>query len=385
MGKMLLILIVSSGMIFSIITLNINQSNSAMLTNSVSEYEGVTAKNNAASGIEIAVKSLSQDTAWSGINNSQLMQGSVTVNVQNTTSKYFNGPDDGLVSARLVTATGKMGNQTHVVRAVIQLPSGTSTKKVVPPFLKYAIAAGQNLQLTGNITVRDDFNPLWNANVHTNQNFQMNGNNTIKGFLTYVQNAQSTPGHRLKTSITPNVNPDNLPNHYKTPIIEIPDFEPEDYKHLATDIHNANYKVSGNFSLGTKDNPKIVYVGGNLDISGNVTGYGVFIVKGNTKITGNVNIITIDPTSSNLGIYSKGNIDVNGNVTLKAQLLGSQNINLGGNVKVYGSMTAKQNVNFNGNTQIYYRPANDNLTNPFWKTEGKGTGSLRPVILSYYE
>ncbi len=385
MGKMLLIVVVSAGVIFSLISLNMNTSNTEMVTNSVQEYESVHAKNNAAAGIELAIKNLSVDTAWAGVNKRTLYQGNVSITVQNTQSRYFNGPNEGLIGARLVTSTGLVGDQTHIIRAVIQLPTSSGPPGKVPPFLTYAIASGEDFALTGNVQVRDDFNPLWNANVHTNKNFRMTGNPTIKGFLSYTGTASSTPGHRLNTNIKPNVNLNGDPVHFKSPEIEIPDFNPEDYIGLATHKHMGNYSVSGNLTLGTKDNPSIIYVGGNLTLNGNVKGYGVFIVKGTTTINGNVNILGIDPTSSNLGLYSKGNINMNGNVTVKAQLLSSEDINLNGNVSVHGSMAAQGKVNFNGNVGVYYRPAADELSSPFWKTGGGGTIATRPVILSYYE
>lgn len=382
---MLLIVVVSAGVIFSLVSLNMNTSNTEMVTNSVREYESVHAKNNAAAGIELAVKNLSVDTAWSGVNKRTLYQGNVSISVQNTQSRYFNGPNEGLIGARLVTSTGLVGNQTHIIRAVIQLPGSSGPLNKVPPFLTYAIASGENLHLNGNINIRDDFNPLWNANVHTNKNFSMNGNNTIKGFLSYTGNASSNPAHRLNTNITPNVNPDNDPNHFQTDAIEIPTFDPDDYLDVVTDFYAGNKSFNGNIILGTKDNPKIIYVGGNLTLNGNVTGYGAFVVKGTTTLNGNVNITTIDPTSSNLGIYSKGNITMNGNVTVKAQLLSSNKITLNGNVKVHGSMAALGGVLFNGNVRVYYRPAAEELSDPFWKGGGGGTIATRPVILSYYE
>src|SRR5690606_39662278 len=105
------------------------------------------------------------------------------------------------------------------------------------------------------------------------------------------------------------------PNHQKVDPLDIPSFNPDDYKDVATQVYNTNKTFSGNISLGTKENPEIIYVGGDLKITGNVSGYGVFIVKGNILINGNVTITSIDPTGNNLGLYSKGDINVNGNVT----------------------------------------------------------------------
>ncbi len=385
MGKMLIILISGAFVLYSIGNLNINQSNTAMIGNAVDQYETAQASNYAESGIDYAVSMLSQDTTWSGVNNKVISNGTVSISVVNTAAKYYQGSDVGLTRGRLITAIGTQGSHSDTVRAVIQLPSSSgSSSSSAPPFMNYAIASGNSLHMNGNVTVTDDNNNNLNANVHTNSNFAMNGNNKIDGFLTYGGNAHSNPASRLNTSIVPNQNPDNLPNHQKVDPLDIPSFNPDDYKDVATQVYNTNKTFSGNISLGTKENPEIIYVGGDLQITGNVSGYGVFIVKGNILINGNVTITSIDPTGNNLGLYSKGDINVNGNVTLKAQLLASSNINLGGNTKVYGSVTAKGHINFNGNVSIYYRAATPELTSPFWPVEGAGPKSTRPAIISYY-
>lgn len=384
MGKMLLLLIVGLGLIFALTGLNIQRSNTSMVANSVLEYQRVQAKNYAASGIEIAIKNLSLDTNWTGIANKALYEGTVTINVQSTTSKYYNGPDMGLTSTRLITAISTVGEMKDTIRAVVKLPSAGGSSGV-PGFFNYAVASGGNLHLNGNANIQDDFNPQWNANIHTNGNFQMNGVNTVKGFLSYVGNAQSNPSWRLDSNITPNQNPNNLPNRAQISPVEIPDFKAEDYLDVATDIFYDNKTYSGNIELGTAENPRIIYVDGNLNISGNITGYGAFIVKGNVHVTGNVNITSMDPITSNLGIYTNGNIQINGNVTLKAQILAKGNAQVGGNVKIHGSLVTKGNVQFNGGVNLYYRPSNEILTKPFWEGEGSGDDSVRPQLLSYYE
>lgn len=384
MGKMLLIVVLGASLIFSVMSLNMNRSNTSMFSNSVSEYENVHAKNNASAGIEIAIKNLSMDTSWTGTKTVQLHQGDVEITIQKTTSKYFNGPDEGLKRGRLITALGKSGSQEHVIRTVVELPSPNSSKGKLPPFMKYAMASDENISIQ-NVNIRDDNNSNWNSNVHTNKSFTMNGNNLIRGFLTYKGTASSNPGHRLNTQIVPNLNPDGSPNHYQSDEIEIPAFEPDDYIDIATEVHKGNLSVNGTTLLGTKDNPKIIYVGGNLNISGTFLGYGVYIVKGNVNVTANISILSEDPNSSSLGIYAKGNVECGNNTTIKAQLFSYGKISFSSNSRLYGSMTAKGIFEFKGRTEIYYKPASDVLTAQIWKVDGVGPASERPVILSYYE
>jgi hypothetical protein len=385
MGRMLLILILGGSILFSLTSININKGNLSMVENNVDQYNFGAAKNYTESGVEFAISKLAADTSWSGTQNFQLHGGSFSITVENTSSTYFNGPNTGLTSAKLITVIGISGDRADTVRSVIQLPSASGFGPP-PAYLQYAVATGNNLHMNGNVTIRDDNNPSINANIHTNADFHMNGNNTIKGFLTYVGEAESNPSHAINNDIVPNQNPDGQASSQRTGAVEIPRFNPDDYKAKADSVFPNNITLSGNISLGTKDNPKVIYVGGDLSIKGNVSGYGEFIVKGNILLNGNVDIASDDPASSSLGLYTAGDLNANGNVTVKAQILTGGNVNLGGNCKVYGSVTAKGSVNFGGNVDIYYRPANGALTKPL-EDDSEATNAIvqsRPKILSYY-
>ena len=386
MGRMLLILVLGGGMLFSVANLNINTSNVAMATNAYVEYQTAQAKDYARSGVEIGIKNLSIDTAYTGTTCKQLMGGTVTITVQNTTSQFYNGPNMSLSSARLITAVSQVGSQVDTVRTVIQLPT-SSSNPIVPPFLNYALATGGSITMNGNVTIRDDDNSQWNANIHTNNNFQMNGNNSIKGFLTYVGNALSNPSSRLNTNIVPNQNPNNLVSHSQGPAVTIPQFNPDTYKNEAGLTYQSNATLKGNITLGSKANPEIIYVNGDLNLNGNttLTGYGIFIVKGNILVNGNVTIKEQDENGSNVGLYCTGDLNANGNVNINAQILTGGNANLNGNVKVYGNITSAGVVNFNGNNTIYYKPANAALTQPFWPQNNNSATTTRPSIISYYE
>ncbi len=383
MGKMLLIVVMGAGIIFSVVSLTINKSNTSMVSNAAQEYEGVMAKNYASSGIEYALKNLSDDTTWTGVDNKSLSNGSFTITVVNTNAKYFNGPAAGVVKGRLITSIGTYSTSIDTIRAVLQLPTGTGSS-IPPPFLDYAVCSGSDFSLNGNALITDDNNNSWNANVHTNADFHMNGNNTINGFLTYYSNASSNPSWRLGTAISPNVNPNGDPSYNQVPLITMPSYNPDDYKFLATTVYNSNKTLSGNTILGTKENPEIIYVGGDLTLSGNISGYGILLVKGNINCNGNVTINSIDPSGNNLGLYVKGNLNANGNVKLYAQIYSNSDVNLNGNVKVYGGVTAKGTVHFNGNVSVYYRPTTTELTQPIWPQAG-GSTATRPTIISYFE
>ncbi len=288
-----------------------------------------------------------------------------------------------------ISATGYFNSVSKHVEVIARFPEAD---QAVPKFFNYAVLSEQTISMNGNVDITDDNNSSWNANVHTNHDFQMNGNNTIDGFLSYVGNAHSNPSWRMTNQIVPNQNPNDLPNYSQTGRVDIPSFNPDDYKDKAAEVYNGNKYFTSNLTLGTAGSPKIIYVGGDLTIHGNVTGYGVFIVKGNVNISGNVEINASDPDQSNLGFYTNGNINASGNVTIKAQILANQNVNLSGNCKIYGSVTTKGVVNFNGNVNIYYKPANSALTSPFWVGEKKGNkyntygfAKKRMIVQDWYE
>ncbi len=395
MGRMLLILIMGGGMLFSLANLNINNSIVSMSTNTITEYQRTQAKDFARSGIEIAEKNLTLDTTYTGENNKQLSNGSVSIIVSNTSSQFYNGNNVSLISARLITSIGLVGGQTDTIRTVVQLPT-SSSNPVVPPFLNYAVAMGGNMTLNGNVNIKDNNNPQLNANIHTNSNFQMNGNSSITGFLTYSGTATSNPSSRLKTNIVPNNNPNNLASTSQAPNVNMPAFNPDNYKGQAGQTYSSNANLNGEITLGTKSNPEIVYVNGDLNLSGNTTisGYGMFIVKGNILVNGNIktnNSSEDDDESessssnSSVGLYCSGDLNATGNIKLNAQIYTGGNVNLNGNVTIIGSVSAAGVVNFNGNNNIYYIPANAALTNPFWPQNNNSNNSKRPSVLSYLE
>lgn len=378
MGKMLLFIIVGLGALFALANINISQSKMRMVNNAVEQYEKTQAKNIASSGINLALMEISKDTNWTGVNGVQMANGSgnLKIVVSKTQSVYYKGPAMGQ-NNRQVASIGNVNGQVDTIFAVLNIPSTPG----VPNFLGYGLLSETSMTLNGGINVRDDNNASWNANLHTNGSLTINGNNLVEGFGSYSVSYTSNPAKRINTTFVPNVNPNSLPVHSKIPKVNIPDFNPDDYLTIANEITSGNLTISGNNSLGTKENPKIWYVSGNLTLSGDITGYGCFVVKGSITLNGNVNITSVDPSGNNLGLYAKGPVTMNGNVTAKAQILSSSSITMNGNCKLYGLATAKGGFTMNGNINVYYRPALNQLTAPFWTSGKPGY----PRIVSYYD
>ena len=296
MGRMLLFLVLGIGALFSFASLNINYSNSRLVNTTIEKFEKIQANDIAAGGIEKAISELNIDTLWSGVSNLQIAHGTLTVSVSNTTSSYPGGPDMHLTGMRLITSTGVINNQTVTIQSVLQLASSPT----VPPFLEYAIASGTELELEGNINVRDDYNSNWNANVHTNGELETSGNAySVRGFGTYSNQLESH-----SNNFVPNVNPNSDPVTARVPPIDLPIFNPNDYLEIATNITNGDLTINGSTTLGTKSHPAIYYVNGNINFRGSTNGYGIFIATGNINFNGNVTVNTQDPDGSNLGFYA---------------------------------------------------------------------------------
>jgi hypothetical protein len=375
MGRTVLIVLLVTIIIFGIYSIQVNRTTSDAGISSSKYYRDFYAKNIANSMIDIIKIKLTQDTSYRVQNFSQenLMGGRV----------FYRVVDTLLNSMRLVKVQVMANYENALKNAEAFINIETIGGGGVPPFMNYAVFSGKDMNLNGGVTITHAGNNL-NANVHVNGNFSMNGNNSINGFLTYTGYAHSNPPSALINQINPISNPNNLPKHYQTSQINIPSFDPDQYLSRATDIYYGNKIFNGNITLGTKENPKVIFVTGDLIISGSLNGYGLFISKGQTIINGNVNIITPDPNFSNVGIYAGGDLIVNGNVTLNAQTFSNRNTILNGNVRVYGNVVSRQQVNFNGNVSIYYKPANEVLTKPVWGA-GSGNSIVQVKMIHYYE
>lgn len=276
------------------------------------------------------------------------------------------------VEGRMPHGGGKTA--THTIETTYRLSGeggSVSPPQQVPSFMSYGILTNGTLTMNGSINVYGS--PTVNANIHTNANIQINGNNSVEGFGSYVGNAHSNPAQRLYTTFDPAVNPDNLPTVFRTNRVEIPRFKAQDHRHLATKTHQGNLILNGNdfVQLGTRENPDIWYVSGDLIVNGGVTlsGYATFLVNGNVVLNGGVSTTGGVGEESNVGFYASGDLNMNGSVTVHGQFLAGQNVNFNGRTRLYGSLTTGGLVNWNGNPSVYYREASPVLTEPIWPSE----------------
>ena len=249
-------------------------------------------------------------------------------------------------------------------------PEGTTNLSVfvgveqeaVPTFMQYALFMEYGFNMNGGVDIQPAL-PGMNANVHTNQDLNLNGSNYVAGFGSYVGNLNGN----ASAVFEPVVNPGGTAAVQRVSRIVVPAFDASDYQELADEVTNGNAFWEGHMDLGTRDEPQIHYISGNLIITGDVTttGYGIFLVEGNIVINGDVVSTESGRTESHLAFYTSSNVDWNGTHDVTGQIFANQNVNLG-NGQFDGSIATRANLNFNGQPQLSYRPAAPALTTPIW-------------------
>ena len=355
-----------------------NRSSSELETRrqvSNSQYETL-ARDAAISGINIARQYLSDywaSSSWTPSSRTSktitagLGQASYTVNVS------MNGTKASVLS------TGTIGNASGAQTAY-SIRSEYVREAEVPDFMKEAIVQDGNFLLENDFLL--DSEDSSNANVHTNGNIQIkSGTASIHGFGYHKGDAQTDNGQALTDIFTPYSNPDGKPVTQKVSEITIPSFKAEDHSGIATERYYSDLKLGGTVTLGTKDNPKIIYVEGSVTTTSDVvfSGYGVFVITGSVQVYHNVT--QTGTTENNVGFYANGSIYVeNGGLSLDGQWLANGNAKMQVNTHFTGTVTLKGNMEVLGPMHMTYRPASSALTQDFWST-----ANFSMNLLSVYE
>lgn len=373
MARALIIILSSVIITFGIYSLLVNRSITNSTENMSDYYRDVMVRNIANSMVEILQRKLLDNKNFRVQNweSTSLLGGSSKFRIIDTLA---NG--DSVIKVNII---GNFEGKEKGIEVFYKIyPFGNDS---IPMILNYAVFSGNSLTLNGNVTITNAGNGQ-NTDVHTNGNFSMNGSNKIEGFVTYSGTFSSNPPSGVN-NITPINNPKNLPNHYRIAQLPIPEFNPSQYKNIATEIYYGDKIFNGNITLGTKENPKIIYVTGNLTLNGKIEGYGLFITEGRTIFNGDLTILNPDNYANNIGIFSGDKLIVNGRVKLSAQIFSNEEVIFNGNIEVEGSVISKEKVIFNGSSKVYYKPVNTQLTKYIFKPQQTKNTLLQ--IVYYYE
>lgn len=254
-------------------------------------------------------------------------------------------------------------NKEHVIVATYELGAGSGPgTETVPEYMRYGLLSEKTITMNGGVTITSEINTV-NADIHTNQNLQVNNSahnpNRITGFGTYVGN-QTLNG---PNAFVPNV-PDGQSPTRRTARVDIPLLDVNNYKNRATITKTGKFDLSGTHHFGTRENPTIYFVQGDLEVKNGAkfSGYVVFLVTGNVLLNSFTNISGTDYNESNIAFYANGDVNFNNNASIIGQIYARNNVNFFDKSKFYGSVTTNGLINFNGKVDITYRQASAALT-----------------------
>lgn len=383
MGKAAIIIVTASVLLGSIYAFGAKEEvRGAEARLSTHQYE-ILARNAALAGYNMAKQALAEDFATTASNLSGTYEDS-----DYDVSIARSGAIANIVSVG--TTTGPEGEEiAFTVEAEIEKEFTSGIPDEAPPFMRYAMFSGGNLDLDGNLLydlyVDGNEENTLNANMHTNADLSLSGNSaTVRGFGTYVGAAS---GAHLTSTFDPYYNPTNDPVVQQVPAIDTPTFDTADFlSKIIVDQTSGDVSLHGSYTLGgTREDPYVWYVNGLLSASGGVEidGYVMFIVDGDIELSGNVhagNSGYEGADESSIAFYASGAIDLGGNSEVYGQLLAGSSLNFQhGTPHVYGSVASLNAVTMSGTPKVYYRVPSPALTTIF------GDPNFQLKLISYSE
>ena len=304
----------------------------------------------AESGVDMAITKLYED--YDNINDTlstsgtysdtfTLTQGSVSYSVS---APYSGVSDSCLIVSDATTWTGKQVR----IRVVAAYQNDTSR------VFEGAIFCDSPLTLNGSggIFPDDDGN---GGDIYANGDITFNG--TSYGM---------DPEGSIYTTGTTNWVPDGVPAtqvHEGVAPLVMPVIDMDYYKSIATTVYIGSQTFNdGNMSALSG----VIYVKGNVTISGNYSGQAVIVATGKITISGNV--IASNPETDTLALLSPKSIKITGNSTVHGLIYAHSVVDdgeaaIGGNTTIYGAIVSDV-VRTNGGIEIYYRDVWKNLPLP---------------------
>jgi hypothetical protein len=330
------------------------------------QYE-VLAREAALTGLSVARSKLA-GTFSGGTYSGPAASGQYTVNTTVSTN-YAK-----ILSVGEIISSDDLPLKYHV-QAEFEGVSGTSYAPEPPEFLQYALISEQSINLAGHVStevyLQGEEGSLLNANVHTNADLSISGGRvSVEGYGSYYGTATGT-GHSLETAFQPNYAPTEGDALYQVDEpVEMPNYDAAAYvsKVLENGFgvieHDGDLALSGTLDYGTRDNPTVIHVKGNLSNTGGalINGYVMFMVDGSVSLNGN--LLSGDsgyggPDESSIAIYSGGTVSIEGNVEIAAQIYSdgglSVGVDLGGTPKIYGGLSTYGEASIEGTPKVYYR------------------------------
>jgi cytoskeletal protein CcmA (bactofilin family) len=314
----------------------------------------------AESGVDMAITKLYED--YDGINATiaaggpysdsfSLSQGSVSYTV---TAPYQGIADSCLIVSDSTTWTGRQAR----IRVI------ACYERDVSRVFEGAIFCDSPLRLNGSGGVYPDSSGE-GGDIYAHGDITFNGTSFT----------MSSDGSVFTTGTT-NWVPSQVPSthvHENIATLTMPVIDLDYYRSIATKVYSGNKTFNSGDLTGLSG---VIYVNGNVKISGNYTGQAVIVATGTITVTGNVE--TSNPTTDTLALLSPKSIKINGNSTVHGlvyahSVVDDAEVTLSGNITVYGAIVSDV-VRTNGGVEVYYRDVWKGLPLP-----GQGKTQWAPV------
>lgn len=280
-----------------------------------------------------------------------------------------------------VTAqTGTLGTTHFLVEAVYE--KGL-TDVGLPPTFRSAIVSEELIDIRGNVQIR--------GGVHSNGGLTSSGGTfDVHGAGTYTgtesaNDARFSGGVAWADSV-------DIPRVAIPPAsyhsVQTGDWSLTDANDPTTTLAAGWRSVTG---MGTSADPYVLYVNGNLTISGDVRliGYSRIYVNGTVTVNGNATLSPVAgttpspsqdvtsapleswvatnlPDGTRIGIYATGDITLSGTCFVAAQLYTDAAVRYtgGGHKLLVGGLTTWEPLDIRGNAKIYYTTATRSVEDP---------------------
>jgi Tfp pilus assembly protein PilX len=295
----------------------------------------------AESGVDMAITKLYEDydsinaTISSGSTYSDtftLTQGAVSYTV---TAPYAGIADSCLIVSDATTWT----NQQARVRVI------AAYQRDVSRVFEGAIFCDSPLTLNGSGGVYPDASGM-GGDIYANGDIVFNG-------TSFTMDEDGS----IYTTGTTNWVPDEIPSthvHENVAPLEMPVIDLDYYESIATTKYTGNKTFNDSNMVGLSG---VIFVKGDVRISGNYTGQAVIVATGKITVTGNVT--TANPDTDTLALMSPKSIKISGNSTVHGLIYAHSVVDdaettLSGNITVYGAIVSDV-VRTNGGIEIYYR------------------------------
>lgn len=359
MGRAMLLLCSGLIIVFGVVQMSLNAKQQSMATFNVAYANTLNARNTSNSGMERAINRIMDDPTW------RTDAGPWTIEFGNwpvVITSEDNSTDSTLAANEVrITATCVINGQTEQSIAVLQrgaglpIPTVEGAMGIFTDNLDLSVS-GSAFLITGNDTNPDGSaggeSPLPGMSVsslaaYTEILSSLNASQQSK-----VQGSGGTPAVQLD----PTMDNDALQDFFDS-IIANPD-----------EYYAGNHTASGEGSLGTPEDPKIIVVDGTLSVT-NATGAGILVI-----------------TESG-ALDARGNFDNYQGLIL---IQGSADMTRG-NINIYGAMmfggdnpSLQIDIDFRGNVNIHYSSTALEFAQILANGSGGG-GSTNYSIVSIYD